>query len=227
MNSARGAMVSLSLSIIQVGNAKAKALQSIRQATSCGECGQSAAGTEVEKLPPEPFYGAGIYAIYYFGDLEIYRMLAEHNQGGKLKVPIYVGKAVPPGARKGGFRLGEQPGAVLDKRLCEHAKSISEVADLRLDEFACRYLVADDIWIPLGEQLLIEWFSPVWNRIIDGFGIHDPGGRRANQLRSAWDTLHSGRRFADKLPPNPRTAEQIRKDVQVSLEKYFTEEYLG
>ena len=34
----------------------------------------------------------------------------------------------------------------------------------------------DDIWIPLGESLLIEMFVPLWNRILDGFGIHDLGG---------------------------------------------------
>ncbi len=31
------------------------------------------------------------------------------------------------------------------------------------------------------------------NKIIDGFGNHDPGKGRYNQLRSRWDKLHPGR----------------------------------
>ena len=50
--------------------------------------------TPVQKLPPEPFIGAGVYAIYYKGDFEPYRKLVELNQDG-WNVPIYVGKAVP------------------------------------------------------------------------------------------------------------------------------------
>lgn len=55
---------------------------------------ESAAGAllrqEPEPLPPEPFEGAGIYAIYYLGDFEAYRPLAEINRE-KLEAPIYVG----------------------------------------------------------------------------------------------------------------------------------------
>lgn len=35
--------------------------------------------TPVQKLPPEPFIGAGVYAIYYKGDFEPYRKLVELN----------------------------------------------------------------------------------------------------------------------------------------------------
>ena len=52
----------------------------------------------------EPFIGAGIYAIYYVGDREPYQIL------GVNEFPIYVGKAVPPGARKGNFGLNTDPG---------------------------------------------------------------------------------------------------------------------
>ena len=40
--------------------------------------------------------------------------------------------------------------------------------------FQCRYLVVDDIWIPLGEALLIAKFSPIWNKVVDGFGNPRP-----------------------------------------------------
>jgi hypothetical protein len=60
----------------------------------------------VERLPPQPFEGAGVYAIYYTGvhqPYALYNPIATHNQEPELAVPIYVGKAVPAGARVGGF----------------------------------------------------------------------------------------------------------------------------
>ena len=159
--------------------------------------------------PPTAFTGAGIYAIYYIGDVDVYHPIAAANAKDKYAQPIYVGKAVPKGARKGGFGLGENPGTVLYDRLREHANSIRRAPDLNIDDFRCRYLVSDDIWIPLGEALLIERFHPLWNSLIDGFGIHDPGGGRSNQRRSTWDTLHPGRAFAERRPENQRSREEI------------------
>jgi hypothetical protein len=79
--------------------------------------------------------------------------------------------------------------------------------------------VTDEIWIPLGENLLIEKFRPPWNAVIDGFGNHDPGGRRAQQQRFPWDVVHPGRPWAEKLWPNPRTARDILKDAQAFLDE--------
>src|SRR5579862_655754 len=100
-----------------------------------------------------PFQGAGIYAIYYVGKHELYRTLATENSNNLFRQPIYVGKAVPEGARKGGFGLGEDPGRVLFKRLNEHAKSIAATKNLLVNDFHCRYLITDDIWIPLAEAV--------------------------------------------------------------------------
>lgn len=148
----------------------------------------------VESLPPEePFIGAGIYAIYYIGNYPAYASIAARNRDNRFAIPIYVGKAVPAGARKGGFGLGISPGTVLFNRLVEHANSIKQAYNLDIDDLFCRYLVVDDIWIPLGESLLIEMFSPAWNKVIDGFGNHDPSSGRYNQQRSSWDVLHPGR----------------------------------
>ncbi len=159
--------------------------------------------------PPEPFAGAGIYAIYYSGEYPAYAPIARRNKNGQFRFPIYVGKAIPAGARKGGFGLDAPTGSVLHKRLCEHAESIKQARNLKSGDFFCRYLVVDDIWIPLGESLLIEMFFPAWNLLIDGFGNHDPGSGRHNQQRSAWDVLHPGRTWADRLQPNARSAKQI------------------
>lgn len=153
---------------------------------------------EVTALPPEPFVGAGIYAIYYAGDFPPYRPLSQKNLDGQWTQPIYVGKAIPRGARRGGLGLDAPAGNVLISRLREHAGSINEVSNLHVHEFACRHLIVDDIWIPLGESLLIEMFRPLWNSAIDGFGNHDQGSSRQTQVRSAWDTLHPGRPWADR-----------------------------
>jgi hypothetical protein len=162
--------------------------------------------------PPKPFEGAGVYAIYYTGDFPAYKPIADLNKNKKFKCPIYVGEAVPKGARKGGYGLDAKPGKVLYSRLRQHAKSI-ENTDLKLEDFHCRYLVVDDIWIPLGESLLIEMFSPLWNRILDGFGIHDPGKGRHQQKISSWDILHPGRSWAKKLNTG-KSAEKISEMIE-------------
>jgi hypothetical protein len=175
-------------------------------------------GKPVEPLPPaDSFIGAGIYAIYYTGNHPDYEFIAARNRNNQFDLPIYVGKAIPAGARKGGLGLDINPGTVLHKRLMEHAESIRQARNLDLKDFFCRYLVVDDIWIPLGESLLIETFSPLWNRFIDGFGNHDPGSGRYNQQRSPWDVLHPGRPWADRLKPHRKNANQIQIELREFL----------
>jgi hypothetical protein len=163
--------------------------------------------------PPEPFVGAGLYALYYAGDFSAYHRIAEQNRQDVWALPIYIGKAVPAGARKGGYGLDEPPGQVLYRRLCEHAASIQQTTNLALGDFKCRYLVVDDIWIPLGESLLISMFVPLWNYSLDGFGNHDPGSGRYNQRRSAWDEIHPGRPWAAKLRPAARSHAEILQRI--------------
>jgi len=164
--------------------------------------------------PPKKFSGAGVYAIYYAGEFPPYHPLVQTNRQTTDERPIYVGKAVPRGARMGGFGLDTGTGTPLYSRLREHARSIQQTGSLRLADFYCRYLVADDIWIPLGESLLIQNFQPVWNVLIEGFGIHKPGRGREQQVQSKWDTLHPGRKLAGNLPPNPQTASELQKLVE-------------
>ncbi|MGI8553101.1 MAG: Eco29kI family restriction endonuclease [Dehalococcoidia bacterium] len=172
----------------------------------------------VVPLPPlERFMAAGIYAIYYIGNFPAYASIAERNRNDRHNQPIYVGKAVPAGARKGGLGIDVPASTVLYDRLAEHARSIEQVENLDLGDFSCRYLAVDDIWIPLGESLLIEQFSPVWNKIIDGYGNHDPGGGRCNQQRSPWDVLHQGRPWAERLQPNRRSEQEMLARLQAFL----------
>lgn len=177
----------------------------------------------ISKLPPTPFVGAGIYAIYYTGKFPLYQKIAMLNRDKAFAQPIYVGKAVPAGARKGGFGLGDEPGQALYKRLCDHAKSITEAANLASDDFFCRFLAVDDIWIPLAESLLIEKFCPLWNRVMDGFGNHDPGKGRYNQQKSQWDTIHAGREWATRL----KNLEMPEADLRKSIERFLDSHYNG
>ena len=61
------------------------------------------------------FIGAGIYALYYTGKFPAYEPLASANSGGNFCAPIYVGRAVPKGARKGS-ELNLSPGRALQLR---------------------------------------------------------------------------------------------------------------
>ena len=167
-----------------------------------------------EILPPGPFIGAGVYAIYYTGAFAAYERLVEQNRNSKLSCPIYIGKAVPPGARKGGLGVEVDHGQALYKRLAEHAESIKAAHNLNIEDFCCRFLVVDDIWIPLAESMLIERFKPVWNSVIDGFGNHDPGKGRYQGMAPQWDCLHPGRAWAERLQPCASTAAQLLERVE-------------
>ena len=165
------------------------------------------------RLPmPERFPGPGVYALFYDGDYESYAPL----RSADATQPIYVGKAVPPGARTG-RSAPDESAPVLYRRIAEHVRSLEAADNLSLADFACRHLVVVPLWITMAERFLIEHYQPCWNVCIEGFGLHDPGsGRHAGQ-RSWWDTLHPGRAWAANLQPRGRTGAEARLNA-------FTEE---
>lgn len=169
-----------------------------------------------------PFDGAGIYVIYYNGSFPAYAALAREN-ADEPRWPIYIGKAVPAGARRGASLTASAIGRALYNRIAEHRDSVvaAEAAGggLAVADFRVRYLAVDDIWIPLGESLLISTFKPVWNRLLDGFGNHDPGAGRYNGLRPLWDLLHPGRVWAEKC----RVREETRDDVADKVMAYLAD----
>lgn len=161
--------------------------------------------TSPTSLPPaERFTGSGVYAVYYLGDLPYYARYSSTDLNG----PIYVGKAIPIGGRKGSAQKGSGVSNELFHRLKQHAKSIEQANNLDLREFRCRYLVVMPVWISLAERSLIEHFSPIWNTIVDGFGNHDPGKGRLNMRRPRWDVVHPGRPWATRLKAS-ETVEEI------------------
>lgn len=125
--------------------------------------------------------GAGIYCLYYCGETHpLYNGLSKD-------IPIYIGKALH--AEKS-----------LSTRLREHARSIDAAQDLNVSEFEYRVLQINPTWIAGCEVTLINYFSPLWNTVVRGFGCHAPGKGRQQQEMSPWDMLHMGRTWAYALP---------------------------
>ena len=178
---------------------------------SVDELGKNAARALMEyepsALPPvKQFNGAGVYTIHHHGLFSAYVDMGDSE-------PIYVGKAEPVGKRQGRTAAGRSS-PVLYKRLAEHAGSIGESGNLDVEEFRCRWLVLDPIWIGLTEQVLIAQYHPIWNAVVDGFGLHDPGNTRREQQRSRWDTLHPGRTWATRHPEREEGQEAILADIE-------------
>jgi len=162
------------------------------------------------------FNGSGVYAFFYCGDLDFYTAI----KSPMAEQPIYVGKAVPSGARKGRATAG--PSEALYVRIREHQRSLEAAENLAVNDFLCRYLVVTLLWITMAERFLIEHYQPLWNIHIDGFGNYPPGkGRPAGDV-SWWDTLHPGREWAAALP-RPRSRElaenRVREYFRMSSEK--------
>lgn len=168
------------------------------------------------------FPGAGVYAIYYLGDFDAYGFLKNWNPRLEdLHLPIYVGKAIPAGGRKG-IVCSEKAAnsSALFKRLDEHRRSIIEAANLSITDFVCRHLVVDDVWIPLGESLLIQSYKPLWNAVVEGFGNHTPGRGRFAGACSSWDTLHPGRSWVAKCGPSKHSEADIRTRIDKFAESF-------
>lgn len=178
--------------------------------------------TQMMEKEPTPlddvprFTGAGIYAIYYNGSFPCYEDLAVAN-GDSFVAPIYVGKAVPAGGRRGLDVAAQSRTRVLADRIRQHANSIRAATNLDIQDFSARWLAVEEIWIPLGESALIRQHRPVWNAIVDGFGNHDPGKGRIQGLRPRWDTLHPGRSWAHRYPEREESPADIEQDIREYL----------
>lgn len=171
-------------------------------------------------LPPaQRFNGAGVYALYYRGPFAEYAPLASRNQDS-CEAPIYIGKAVPKGGRKGvNVETGSRSTALLS-RLSQHAVSIDAATNLDLSDFRCRYRVIEELFIDLAERTLIQRYKPLWNAVLDGFGNKDPGEKRYTGKRPAWDEVHPGRKWSPNLPSGDKTQEQWLAEIRVYLSSW-------
>ena len=154
--------------------------------------------------------GPGVYALFYDGPHPAYKPIA-----GTRK-PIYVGKAVLQGTRKG---TGAGSAAyALRNRLRLHRKSINIAENLAETNFRCRYLAVVPVWVTLAERFLIDHYRPIWNTAVDGFGNNPQGKYRSGGDRSWWDTLHPGREWA-----STRTSKGTEEDALALVARFFAE----
>lgn len=167
---------------------------------------------ELDRFPSRDFLGAGVYALYYVGDFDLYAPLRDTD----CKVPIYVGKA-----EAGNSSYGEparSDGFQLANRIKKHSDSVAEARQtLDVADFRVRYLPLDDAWIVLAERALLRDYRPVlWNTVMPGFGANAPGSDRQN-ARSIWDTVHPGRPRAGRLCNRRYTLGEMRERVLLAV----------
>ncbi len=161
--------------------------------------------------------GTGLYCLYYSGADELYCPIAN----GDPALPLYVGAAAS-NRRFGDGQVSPTSPSALSRRLQLLADIIREVEHrapsecehrLFLHDFTWRRLVVDDIWANAAEQFIVQQSSPIWNRVVRGFGSHSPGSHRKAGRKSRWDTLHPGRERADSLE-SAETVSELESLVQ-------------
>jgi hypothetical protein len=100
--------------------------------------------------------------------------------------------------------------------LRQHKRNISQIGNLEVEDFRCRFMILDgqeaDLVVPI-EAELIRRYVPLWNSVIDGFGLHDPGISRYGQLLSEWDTLHPGRTWTRRWTGERPSLESIQEKI--------------
>lgn len=159
----------------------------------------------------EPFYGSGVYAIYYQGSFTTYAGIRNTEH------PIYVGKADPQTSQA---RTPISQGTKLYDRLREHARNIDRVRNIDLADFECRFLVVISGQQKAAEDYLIRLFKPIWNSeiaICFGIGKHGDAAETRQNLRSPWDTMHPGRPWAEATTQDQKSRSKIRAEIAAHL----------
>lgn len=161
------------------------------------------------------FNGAGVYALYYSGDFPGYKPVAEANRKEPGSWAIYIGKAEAESHRKGDpDQQSVLDGPKLYNRIRNHRRSLEQASNLDVKDFYVRFLVVAPTWVQLAEIISIRLHHPVWNSLIDGFGNHDPGKGRKDGLRPRWDTLHPGRKWAERLTERDEPRSRVEQDLE-------------
>lgn len=154
-------------------------------------------------LGGSPFWGSGVYAIYYCGaDQPAYAPLSG------AETPIYVGKADPEDAFADTI---EAQGQTLHRRLCEHLRNISKTR-LKPQDFTYRAATIQSGMQFAVEEFMIRLFRPIWNSrvgVCHGLGKHGDSAKVRANKRSPWDTMHPGRKWADATAGNQAERHEI------------------
>lgn len=175
-------------------------------------------GTPVFPIPPpEPFVGAGVYALYYIGQNGIYSKFGREINRTAYNVPIYVGKAVPEGWRQSRNLSATDGNSKLYSRIREHFRSIQSARSLSAGDFHCRFMIFEGEarnMIAAVEAALIAEKTPLWNSVVDGFGNHAPGAKRKDGRLPAWDAIHPGRGWTSQMSGERPEAKDIQRRVK-------------
>jgi hypothetical protein len=180
-------------------------------------------GTPVHHIPPpERFEGAGVYALYYTGQFELYTPISKMNRL-EYKLPIYIGKAVPSGWRQARKKPDiKKKENKLFQRIQEHSRNILSVQHIDINDFSCRFVIFEGGGVDMIntiEASLIKIYKPLWNTVLDGFGNHTPGKGRFEQAKSDWDVIHPGRAWAEKCRGEATPIEVIANKIKDSLKE--------
>lgn len=170
----------------------------------------------LESAPPVPLASfpaapvEGLYALYYVGSHSLYRPVSS----SACAVPIYVGKSLPSGKSRNGMVVQGS----MNRRMRTHLRSLEAVHDLDVQDFLVRHLPVDEIWTTGPERLMIGDHRPVWNVVVEGFGVHMQGSGRAGMTpRTFWDELHPGRPQAERQGD----AKLSRAELQRAVRQHF------
>jgi hypothetical protein len=81
-------------------------------------------------------------------------------------------------------------------------------------------MLVNQVWVALGEGMMISRHMPIWNAPMNGFGNNTPGKGRPGTAagRSRWDTLHPGRAWTEKIPHREEGMSQLSEEVRQLLE---------
>ena len=154
-------------------------------------------GSPVAPMPPPSFTGSGVYALYCTAVKGPYAKFGKEINRLEYKVPIYVGKAVPPG-----WRQSRQLDGTADKstslysRLCKHSHSIEQGKGLSLSDFACRFLHLSTSEQTLATKItdfMVALYKPLWNTIIRGFSRCNFTNSTEQTYHTNWDVMHNGK----------------------------------
>ncbi|HRX54582.1 MAG TPA: Eco29kI family restriction endonuclease [Verrucomicrobiales bacterium] len=160
-----------------------------------------------------PFFGSGVYALYYHGKSErAYQPLCA------TETPIYVGKADPKDSHA---ETVENQGPAIFKRLMEHAKNIGKTT-LDLEDFSYRSAAIQTGMQSSVEEFMIRLFRPIWNKevkICFGIGKHGDSSKTRANKRSPWDTMHPGRHWAASSSKN----QMERGEIEARIADHFKE----
>ncbi len=162
-------------------------------------------------IDDEKIKGEGIYALYYTGELPLYKEYQNLN-AEKLKAPIYIGTALNKQKTKGNS---------FEEKIKEQYRNIAKVSNLNPGDFYVKAMPVDSSFPSIAEAIesaLVSHYKPLWNSGLEGFASHNPGKGRTKQAPSDWDVIHPGREWVTKLSGVPNDRRKITRRVQKHME---------